>query len=114
MYADQASASKQATEQDNGWTEALNNPPLPLFDHQDISDIINQFPRNHFIHVPLEELSVAYHRHNSRTSAGLPKVIPQSHRATLRVLPHLPQGAQDAMFATTSLYHRGIADSFRA
>ena len=93
MYADQASASKQVMEQDNDWTGALKTLPLPFFDHQNIFNVINQFPRNHFIHAPLKEFSMAYYHHNSGTSAGLPKVIPQSHRVTLRLLPHLPRGS---------------------
>lgn len=57
---------------------------------------------------------VAHYHHSSGTSARLLKVIPQSHRATPRVLPHLPQGTQNAMFTTMPLYHGGIADLFRA
>jgi acyl-coenzyme A synthetase/AMP-(fatty) acid ligase len=51
--------------------------------------------------------------HTSGTSTGLPKPIPQSHRAAFAVLPAL-DGRQSATFTTTPLYHGGIADCFRA
>lgn len=62
----------------------------------------------------VEENSVAYLHHTSGTSSGLPKPIPQSHRAAVCVLPHVPEGAGKATFTTTPLYHGGIADLFRA
>lgn len=56
---------------------------------------------------------VAYLFHTSGTSTGLPKQIPQSHRAAVSVLPRL-DGSREATFTTTPLYHGGIADLFRA
>ena len=59
------------------------------------------------------ETDVAYLHHTSGTSTGLPKPIPQTHRAAVGVLPCL-DGSQEATFTTTPLYHGGIADCFRA
>lgn len=61
----------------------------------------------------LDETDVAYLHHTSGTSSGMPKPIPQSHRAALGVLPRL-DGSATATFTTTPLYHGGIADLFRA
>jgi acyl-CoA synthetase (AMP-forming)/AMP-acid ligase II len=61
-----------------------------------------------------DEAGVAYLHHTSGTSTGLPKPIPQSHRAAIGVLPHLPEKPSRATFTTTPLYHGGIADAFRA
>lgn len=57
---------------------------------------------------------VAYLHHTSGTSTGLPKPIPQSHRAAVGVLPCLEIGHDKATFTTTPLYHGGVADCFRA
>jgi hypothetical protein len=57
--------------------------------------------------------SVAYIHHTSGTSTGLPKPIPQTHRAACGVLPRLDSSSA-ATFTTTPLYHGGIADCFRA
>lgn len=59
------------------------------------------------------ETDVAYLHHTSGTSTGLPKSIPQTHRAAVGVLPCL-DGSREATFTTTPLYHGGIADCFRA
>ena len=61
----------------------------------------------------ITESSVAYIHHTSGTSSGLPKPIPQTHRAAVGVLPCLPS-SRKATFTTTPLYHGGIADLFRA
>ena len=61
----------------------------------------------------MDPMSVAYLHHTSGTSSGVPKPIPQSHRAAVGVLPHL-DGSRHATFTTTPLYHGGIADLFRA
>ncbi|KAF2740456.1 acetyl-CoA synthetase-like protein [Polyplosphaeria fusca] len=61
-----------------------------------------------------DENSIAYLHHTSGTSSGLPKPIPQSHRAAIGVLPYLPEKPPKATFSTTPLYHGGIADLFRA
>ena len=60
------------------------------------------------------EPDVAYLHHTSGTSTGLPKPIPQTHRAAVGVLPVLDRGYEIATFTTTPLYHGGIADCFRA
>ena len=60
-----------------------------------------------------DPMSIAYLHHTSGTSSGVPKPIPQSHRAAVGVLPHL-DGSRHATFTTTPLYHGGIADLFRA
>ena len=62
----------------------------------------------------VSETDVAYLHHTSGTSTGLPKPIPQSHRAAVGVLPRLDDGHKKATFTTTPLYHGGIADCFRA
>ena len=67
----------------------------------------------HAVEPPLHEGDIAYLHHTSGTSSGLPKPIPQSHRAAAGVLPRL-NGEQEATFTTTPLYHGGIADCFRA
>jgi hypothetical protein len=59
------------------------------------------------------EVDVAYIHHTSGTSSGLPKPIPQTHRAAVGVLPSL-DGDKEAAFTTTPLYHGGVADCFRA
>ena len=63
---------------------------------------------------PVSESDVAYLHHTSGTSTGLPKPIPQSHRAAAGVLPMLDSGYETATFTTTPLYHGGVADCFRA
>lgn len=63
---------------------------------------------------PVSESDVAYLHHTSGTSTGLPKPIPQSHRAAAGVLPMLHNGYEMATFTTTPLYHGGVADCFRA
>nr|POE56176.1 non-canonical non-ribosomal peptide synthetase fub8 [Quercus suber] len=60
------------------------------------------------------QTDVAYIHHTSGTSSGMPKPIPQSHRAAVGVLPCFPDGHQSATFTTTPLYHGGVADLFRA
>ena len=63
---------------------------------------------------PVSESDVAYLHHTSGTSTGLPKPIPQTHRAAVGVLPSFDNGYQIATFTTTPLYHGGVADCFRA
>ncbi|KAK1043504.1 hypothetical protein LTR33_015417, partial [Friedmanniomyces endolithicus] len=62
----------------------------------------------------VSEGDVAYLHHTSGTSSGMPKPIPQTHRAGVGVLPCFPSGQESATFTTTPLYHGGIADLFRA
>ncbi|TVY30049.1 Adenylate-forming reductase [Lachnellula hyalina] len=83
---------------------------------KDIISIIRVNNETNFDFVPLYEPSendTAYIHHSSGTSTGIPKPIPQSHRAAFGVLPHL-DGQKSATFTTTPLYHGGIADCFRA
>ena len=63
---------------------------------------------------PTSESDVAYLHHTSGTSSGLPKPIPQTHRAAVGVLPALSSSSAAATFTTTPLYHGGVADCFRA
>lgn len=56
---------------------------------------------------------IAYLFHTSGTSTGIPKPIPQSHRAGAGV-QHRFDGRNSATFTTTPLYHGGMADLFRA
>jgi acyl-coenzyme A synthetase/AMP-(fatty) acid ligase len=86
---------------------------LPLDDTEDVFQVIQE-PVEHSIEPPhIDETAVAYLHHTSGTSSGLPKPIPQSHRAAIGVLPHLPKIPTVASFTTTPLYHGGIADLFR-
>ncbi|KAK0784708.1 putative NRPS-like protein biosynthetic cluster [Friedmanniomyces endolithicus] len=62
----------------------------------------------------VSEGDVAYLHHTSGTSSGMPKPIPQTHRAGVGVLPCFSSGQESATFTTTPLYHGGIADLFRA
>lgn len=86
---------------------------LPIQESEDVFEVIKQ-PIEFDIEPPsLDETDVAYLHHTSGTSSGLPKPIPQSHRAAIGVLPHLPKIPGVASFTTTPLYHGGIADLFR-
>ena len=62
----------------------------------------------------IDESSIAYLHHTSGTSTGVPKPIPQSHRAAVGVLPVFGSGHESPSFTTTPLYHGGVADCFRA
>ena len=90
---------------------------LPWLDRQEnILNFIKEKENQASESKPLWEVlekDVAYLHHTSGTSTGLPKPIPQSHRAAVGVLPCL-DGSQEATFTTTPLYHGGIADCFRA
>ncbi|RMZ73935.1 nonribosomal peptide synthetase [Pyrenophora seminiperda CCB06] len=86
---------------------------LPLLDSEDIFQVI-QGPIEQVVEpLHVDEGAIAYLHHTSGTSSGLPKPIPQSHRAAIGVLPHLPKIPTIASFTTTPLYHGGIADLFR-
>jgi len=83
-------------------------PPQEVEDKlQPLDDLLLPTPQ-------VDDTDVAYLHHTSGTSSGLPKPIPQSHRAAIGVLPHLPTVTSKATFTTTPLYHGGIADAFRA
>ena len=71
-------------------------------------------PLNETMIKPVSEVDTAYLHHTSGTSTGVPKPIPQSHRAAIGVLPCFVDGHKKATFTTTPLYHGGIADCFRA
>ncbi|KAH7077084.1 male sterility protein-domain-containing protein [Paraphoma chrysanthemicola] len=86
---------------------------LPLWSDEDVFEVIRE-PVEPVESPQLEETAIAYLHHTSGTSSGLPKPIPQSHRAAIGVLPHLPKIPGIASFTTTPLYHGGIADLFRA
>ena len=78
-----------------------------------IYKIIKQESEGDFAADHLSEHDVAYLHHTSGTSSGVPKPIPQTHRAGVGVLPTL-DGRHEATFTTTPLFHGGIADLFRA
>ena len=93
----------------------------PLIDLEEILDTSHPgtaLPTDHRVNeFPIRlvtETDIAYLHHTSGTSTGLPKPIPQSHRAAVGVLPRLDDGHKKATFTTTPLYHGGIADCFRA
>jgi len=86
---------------------------LPLLDSEDIFQVIQGPVEHDDGPFDIDERAVAYLHHTSGTSSGLPKPIPQSHRAAIGVLPHLPKIPTVASFTTTPLYHGGIADLFR-
>jgi acyl-coenzyme A synthetase/AMP-(fatty) acid ligase len=88
---------------------------LPLWNDEDVFDVIQESVENNNNNAPhLDENAIAYLHHTSGTSSGLPKPIPQSHRAAIGVLPHLPKIPGIASLTTTPLYHGGIADLFRS
>jgi acyl-coenzyme A synthetase/AMP-(fatty) acid ligase len=86
---------------------------LPLQDGEDVFELIKLPAESNIEPSEQDENVVAYLHHTSGTSSGLPKPIPQSHRAAIGVLPHLPKIPGIASFTTTPLYHGGIADLFR-
>jgi len=113
VYESLATGAADLSKVDHG----LRGVPLPwITQHQDVYDFIEQTENQFSEFKPLWDVSehdVAYLHHTSGTSTGLPKPIPQSHRAAVGVLPCL-NGSQEATFTTTPLYHGGIADCFRA
>lgn len=105
MYADLA---KEACQKFTG--SSLEPFPLPkIEDGKKITVSGAPFP----IWV-VSESDVAYLHHTSGTSTGLPKPIPQTHRAAVGVLPTFNSDYDQATFTTTPLYHGGVADCFRA
>lgn len=79
---------------------------IDLFSLTDYVTTPKQFP-------VVDQHETAYIHHTSGTSSGLPKPIPQTHRAGVGVLPAL-DGSDAATITTTPLYHGGVADCFRA
>ncbi|CAD0111930.1 unnamed protein product [Aureobasidium uvarum] len=110
-YADQSGEAANIA-QDNG--EKLNAIELPFSKDQSLSDIMAQEATGSTTFPDVKETDVAYLHHTSGTSSGVPKPIPQTHRAGAGVLPSFPDGKQSATFTTTPLYHGGVADAFRA
>jgi acyl-coenzyme A synthetase/AMP-(fatty) acid ligase len=102
----------EALSEDQGTTN-FKAQLLPLRDDEDVFEVVKTSVESNFDVPQLEETAVAYLHHTSGTSSGLPKPIPQSHRAAIGVLPHLPRIPGIASFTTTPLYHGGIADLFR-
>jgi acyl-coenzyme A synthetase/AMP-(fatty) acid ligase len=92
----------------------FNSQLLPLREGEDVNQVVREAVQSNFETPMLDETAIAYLHHTSGTSSGLPKPIPQSHRAGLGVLPYLPTIPIKATFTTTPLYHGGIADLFRA
>ncbi|KAK9423820.1 hypothetical protein SUNI508_03836 [Seiridium unicorne] len=87
--------------------EGLSFRCIPDYWHTDIDSITG---------TPLSALisDIAYLRHTSGTSSGLPKPIVQKHWGAVGVLPCLTNNRDVATFTTTPLYHGGLADCFRA
>ncbi|KAK7890423.1 hypothetical protein LTR67_008309 [Exophiala xenobiotica] len=106
-------AEKASEEASKGSGTPLETLLLP-FSGEDIFDVINRpLPKATTRTVAVKQIDIAYLHHTSGTSTGIPKPIPQSHRAAVGVLPAL-DGRRHASFTTTPLYHGGIADLFRA
>ncbi|KAJ6193509.1 male sterility protein-domain-containing protein [Bipolaris maydis] len=91
----------------------LETKLLPISASEDIWQVIQEQFKPSIEPLHVDQGAVAYLHHTSGTSSGLPKPIPQSHRAAIGVLPHLPKIPTVASFTTTPLYHGGIADLFR-
>lgn len=92
----------------------LSPTPLPFTKHLSLAVLLKQ-SADGLQHEPdISETDVAYLHHTSGTSSGVPKPIPQTHRAGAGVLPAFPDGREAASFTTTPLYHGGVADLFRA
>lgn len=111
VYQDQAKASVQLLKEED---VTLHSVALSSILSRDIFSLVEDEPKTNASPPTLEETAVAYLHHTSGTSTGLPKPIPQSHRAGCGVLPCLAAGSHKATFTTTPLYHGGIADLFRA
>jgi thioester reductase-like protein len=109
IYADLA---KEAAAHDGATITAQG---LPFGEGKTLSDIITQPIGDLLPPSPItQQDEVAYLHHTSGTSSGMPKPIPQPHRAAVCVLPSFESGKDNATFTTTPLYHGGIADLFRA
>lgn len=110
-YSSQCGEAVEASSNDGGQLNAIQ---LPFVKNQSLADIMAH-GSTELKNVPEVKASdVAYLHHTSGTSSGVPKPIPQTHRAGAGVLPSLPDGKECATFTTTPLYHGGVADAFRA
>ncbi|KAF1845630.1 uncharacterized protein K460DRAFT_111842 [Cucurbitaria berberidis CBS 394.84] len=110
-HADRAQQTQQSAEEQK--VTAFKTQLLPLSEGEDIFQVIKESVELHAESPQIDETAIAYLHHTSGTSSGLPKPIPQSHRAAIGVLPQLPKIPGIASFTTTPLYHGGIADLFR-
>ena len=89
------------------WKSRKRTLDMPLtrpLHHRD--QPVNEFPIR-----PVPEGDTAYLHHTSGTSTGLPKPIPQSHRAAVGVLPRFGDGHEKSTFTTTPLYHQPVPGS---
>ncbi|PSK55212.1 hypothetical protein B9Z65_2601 [Elsinoe australis] len=109
QYSEQGKLAAEAAKEKHKTLEPLL---LPNYGGLSIMEVSVQVGGDQFSKA--EATDVAYLHHTSGTSSGLPKPIPQTHRAGAGVLPSFPHGHQTATFTTTPLYHGGIADAFRA
>lgn len=113
--ASHAQRAREAQDlQDEESASRFSGHPIPLGEEEDIFHVIKSPQRLDPVLSDVDESSIAYLHHTSGTSSGLPKPIPQSHRAAIGALPHLPGTPSKATFTTTPLYHGGIADLFRS
>jgi acyl-coenzyme A synthetase/AMP-(fatty) acid ligase len=110
-YAAQSEEAANVYRDDGGELHAIE---LPFSKDHSLSDIMAQEASDSLSFPEVKETDVAYLHHTSGTSSGVPKPIPQTHRAGAGVLPSFPDGKQCATFTTTPLYHGGVADCFRA
>ncbi|EUC40804.1 hypothetical protein COCMIDRAFT_107854 [Bipolaris oryzae ATCC 44560] len=110
-HAERADQSEELAKEQG--LSALEAKPLPISASEDIWKVIQEQFKDSIEPLHVDQGAVAYLHHTSGTSSGLPKPIPQSHRAAIGVLPHLPKIPAVASFTTTPLYHGGIADLFR-
>ncbi|KAK6217945.1 hypothetical protein LQW54_003000 [Pestalotiopsis sp. IQ-011] len=90
----------------NHIVEGVSFQPIPDYDAD-----IDTAPKGEQ-HAPQSD--IAYLRHTSGTSSGLPKPIVQRHWGAVGVLARLTGHEHSATFTTTPLYHGGLADCFRA
>ncbi|KAK8087449.1 male sterility protein-domain-containing protein [Apiospora phragmitis] len=97
-----------------GLRETLRILDIPSYDisSPNSSDDVSQYAAT----TSPKTSDVAYLRHTSGTSSGLPKPIYQTHWGAVGILPRLPptDSQRPATFSTTPLYHGGLADCFRA
>ena len=113
VYAEQATEAASLTTKAGNRT--LTAKPLPFDESNTVLDMAAKEPDSvPSPRPPVHEDDVAYLHHTSGTSSGMPKPIPQPHRAGVGVLPSFVSGKDNATFTTTPLYHGGIADLFRA
>ncbi|TIA44713.1 acetyl-CoA synthetase-like protein [Aureobasidium pullulans] len=109
-YADQSNEAANVARDDSGELHAIE---LPFSKGHSLSNIMTQEAVGSTNFPDVKDSDVAYLHHTSGTSSGVPKPIPQTHRAGAGVLPSFPDGRQSASFTTTPLYHGGVADAFR-